>query len=148
MVSKTRIVVMIACLLLLAASPLAAGKKDEPEQVVVQHILIAFKKSIPGRDEITRTRKQARALAESLFERATSGEDFDALVNEYSNDTPPGKLLLTNKGVNPVRGGRTRDQVVPRFGDASFRLGVGEMELISHHAALSPYGWHIIKRLE
>jgi hypothetical protein len=30
----------------------------------------------------------------------------------------------------------------------SFRLEVDEIGLASHHAALSPYGWHVIKRLE
>ena len=71
MVSKLRIAVVIACLLL-TALPLTAGKKDEPDQVVVQHILIGFKKSLPNRI-LERTRKQARALAESLLERAQNG---------------------------------------------------------------------------
>ena len=145
MVSKIRIGMMVVCLLL-AGLP-AMAKKGEPDQVVVQHILIAFKKSVPGRD-IERSRKAARALAESLWERIGNGEDFDALVKEYTDDQYPGKLLLTNTGVNPIRGGRTREQVVPRFGDVSFRLEVGELEMAKHHAALSPYGWHIIKRLE
>ena len=146
MVSKLRIAVIIACLLLIAL-PLTAGKKDEPDQVVVQHILIAFKKSIPGRD-IERSRKQARALAESLFDRATKGEDFDALVKEYSDDQYPCKVLVINDGVNQIRGASKRANLVARFGDISFRLEVGEIEMAAHHAALSQFGWHIIKRLE
>jgi parvulin-like peptidyl-prolyl isomerase len=41
-----------------------------------------------------------------------------------------------------------RSQVVAKFGDLAFRLEVGEVGLASYHAALSPYGWHVIKRLE
>ena len=145
MISKLRIGVVVACCLL-AALP-AGARKGEPDQVVVQHILIGFKRSVPNKT-IERSRKEARALAESLFDRAVAGEDFDALVKEYTDDQYPGKMLLTNKGVNPVRGGRTRDQVVAKFGDLSFRLEVGEVGLASHHAALSQYGWHVIKRLE
>jgi hypothetical protein len=145
MISRLRIGVVVACFLL-AALPIGAGK-GEPEKVLVQHILIAFKRSVPNKP-LKRTRKEARALAESLYDRAVKGEDFDALVKEYTNDQYPGMMLLTNKGAPQVQGGRTRDDVVPKFGDVSFRLEVDEIGLASHHAALSPYGWHVIKRLE
>ena len=145
MISRLRIGVVVACFLL-AALPVGAGK-GEPDQVVVQHILIAFKRSVPNKT-LERSRKEARALAESLLDRAVAGEEFDALVKEYTDDQYPGTMLLTNKGANRVRGGRTRDDVVPKFGDLSFRLEIDEVGLVSHHAALSPYGWHVIKRLE
>lgn len=143
--SKTRTALILACLFL-AALPLAA-RKGEPDQVLVQHILVGFKKSIPNK-EIERSRKQARSLAESLLARARGGEDFDALVKEFTDDRYPGKYLITNKGVSPVRGAMTRDQLTARFGDIAFRLEVGEIDMAPHHAALSPYGYHIIKRLE
>jgi foldase protein PrsA len=140
-----RIVAMLACIVL-ASLPLHAAT-DEPDKVVVQHILIGFKKSVPDQT-LERTRKEARALAEQLLRRAQEGEDFDALVKEYTNDQYPGKLLLTNKKVPAVKDGRTRDQVTAKFGDVAFRLEVGEVAMASHHAALSPFGYHIIKRLE
>jgi len=145
MISRLRIGVVIACFLL-AALPVGAGK-GEPDQVLVQHILIAFKRSVPNKT-IERSRKEARALAESLYDRAMKGEDFDALVKEHTDDQYPGMMLLTNKGAKRVQGGRTRDDVVPKFGDLSFRLEVDEIGLATHHAALSPYGWHVIKRIE
>jgi hypothetical protein len=37
---------------------------------------------------------------------------------------------------------------VARFGDVAFGLAVGEVGLAAYHAATSPYGWHVIKRLE
>jgi parvulin-like peptidyl-prolyl isomerase len=136
---------MLACLLL-AASPLQA-KKGEPDTVVIQHILIGYGKSVPDK-KLDRKRSEARDLAEELLRRAQEGEDFDAMVKEHTNDAYPGIMLLTNDGVNPVRGGTVRSNVVAKFGDMSFQLEVGEFGLVKHHAALSPYGWHIIKRLE
>ena len=145
MISRIGVGMVVACLLL-AALPAGAGR-EEPDKVVVQHILIGFKKSVPNKT-LERSRKEARALAEHLLDRAEKGEDFDALVKEYTDDQYPGKMLLTNKGASQIRGATTRDQVVAKFGDLSFRLEVGEIGLASHHAALSPFGWHVIKRLE
>ena len=56
-------------------------EKPEPERVTIQHILIAFEGTVPGKD-ITRSKEEAQALAQDLFERAKKGEDFDALVWE------------------------------------------------------------------
>lgn len=145
-----RRIVVTAVLLLALLSPLttAMGSRDgEPEQVVVQHMLIAFKHSVRGK-EISRSRKEARALAESLMSRIEAGEDFDALVQEYTDDKYPGIMLLTNEGAKPQPNATPRSGVVIRFGDVAFRLEVGQVELADYHASLSPYGWHIIKRLE
>ncbi|MFT5049926.1 MAG: peptidyl-prolyl cis-trans isomerase B (cyclophilin B) [Chlamydiales bacterium] len=42
----------------------------------------------------------------------------------------------------------TREQMVPAFGDVGFLLEVGEVGLAPFDPAKSPYGWHVIKRLE
>lgn len=136
--------VLVGCLL--ATLPVHA-RKDEPDKVIVQHILVGFKKSVPGKT-LDRTKQQAKALATDLLRRAEEGEDFDALVKEYTDDQYPGKMLLTNKNAPRISGGTMRSQVVARFGDVAFRLEVGEVGMASYHAALSPYGWHVIKRLE
>lgn len=41
-----------------------------------------------------------------------------------------------------------RDGMVPAFGDVAFSLEVGEVGLAPYDAKSSPFGWHIIKRLE
>jgi foldase protein PrsA len=134
-------------LFLLFLPLLLASKPPEPQWVKVQHILVGFKGSIHGKP-IERTKAEAQALAEKLLERARAGEDFDALVKQYTDDRYPGIYTLTNTNA-PRRGdARTRDQMVVAFGDVSFRLGVGEIGMAAHHGANSPYGWHIIKRLE
>ena len=140
-------VAWILAVLLLATLPMQSAKEGEPEKVVVQHILIGFKRSIPNK-KLDRSRAQAKALAQDLLRRAQEGEEFDALVKEYTDDQYPGFMLLTNKDAPRVPNGTQRSQVVPRFGDVAFSLEVGEVEIANYHAALSPYGWHIIKRLE
>ena len=124
-----------------------AARKEEPDVVVVQHILIGFKKSVPNK-KLDRTKKQAETLALELLERARSGEDFDALVEQHTNDRHPGVYKLTNKGAPLMSNARARDDMVPNFGRIAFSLEVGEVGLAKYHPGNSPYGWHVIKRLE
>jgi parvulin-like peptidyl-prolyl isomerase len=143
---KPRYLVAVIIAALVSPVPGLAGE-EEPDKVKVQHILIAFKSSIPGQ-KIDRTKKEAKALAAEVLRRAKEGDDFLALVEEYTDDRPPGIYLLTNKGAPRVAGGRMRDEMVPGFGDVAFGLEVGEIGVAEFNFRLSPYGWHIIKRLE
>ena len=126
---------------------LQAKRKDEPDTVLVQHILIGFNKSVPGK-KLDRTKKEAQALAEELLERAQAGEDFDALVKEYTDDKHPGIYRLTNRDAPLLQDSRKRSDMVANFGAVSFQLEVGEVGLAKFHGGNSPYGWHVIKRLE
>jgi foldase protein PrsA len=142
-----RVAVALAAAASLAAAGEPADGRREPDRVVVQHVLIGFKHSIPNKT-LERSKAQARQLAEDLLRRARDGEDFDALVRQYTDDRHPGIYVLTNHKAPRTTGARTRDEMVPRFGDVAFRLEVGEVELAEYHAALCPYGWHVLKRLE
>ncbi len=141
--SRTGVLLALVCLLL-AIFP-AQGK--EPEKITVQHILIGFKNRIPDKP-LERSKQEAKDLAFKLLQRARDGEDFDALVKEYTNDNFPGIMLVTNSKAPQVAGGRKRSQLVPKFGDVAFRLEVGEVGMANFNTAVCPYGWHIIKRLE
>lgn len=44
--------------------------------------------------------------------------------------------------------GSSREQMVPGFADVAFGLAPGEVGIAPHDAQRSPYGWHVIKRLE
>ena len=140
---KTGIPLILFCFLV-AVYP-AQGK--EPEQITLQHILIGFKNTIPNKPQ-ERSRKEAKELAYQILQRAQDGEDFDALVKEYTNDTVPGIMIVTNNKASAVAGGRKRSDLVPKFGDVAFRLEVGEVGMANFNTAICPYGWHIIKRLE
>lgn len=139
--------IALTVVLAVAGPSVEAGKKDEPTKVLVQHILIAYKGKVPGK-KITRTKKEAEALAEELFARAKEGEDFDALVEEYTDDRYPGIYALANIGEPRPVNGFTRDQMAIRFGDVAFSIAVDEVGLAAYSGSASPYGWHIIKRLE
>ncbi len=119
----------------------------EPDRVVVQHILVSFSGKLPGKT-IGRTQDEARALAGQILERAHRGEDFDALVKQYTDDQAPGVYKLFNRGRTAAeRDEYARQGMVPCFGDLSFHLAPGEIGMCEFDPHRSPYGWHIIKRI-
>ncbi len=123
-------------------------RSQEPPRVVVQHILVSFSGKLPGKT-INRTQDEARALAGEILERARQGEDFDALVKQYTDDQAPGIYKLYNRGRTPVdRDEYARTGMVPCFGDLSFKLAPGEIGVCEYDKMRSPFGWHIIKRLK
>jgi PPIC-type PPIASE domain len=117
-----------------------------PAHIEVQHVLIGFSGSVPGKN-ITRTREEARSLAYQILEKAKAGEDFGALVAQYTDDSPPGIYAMSGSGVPPAPGEYPRDKMVPAFGNVGFAIQVGEVGIADYDPATSPYGWHVIKRL-
>jgi len=139
-------------LILFAAAPAgnpSPARAAEPDRVAVQHILISFKGAIP-KPTVTRTKEEAQKLAEEVFERANKGEDFDALVKQYTNDEYPGVYRMSNKGITPDQSKQEypREGMVKGFGDVSFSLPVGGIGMAKYDSQKSKYGWHIIKRIE
>lgn len=120
---------------------------SEPEHVQVQHILIGFQGSIPGK-RITRSKDQAKELAYRLLDQARAGADFDTLVRTHTDDSPPGIYGMSNRGVAPAKGEYPREGMVAAFGDTGFPLEVGGIGIADFDPRTSPYGWHIVKRLE
>ncbi len=117
----------------------------EPQRVQVQHILIAFAGS---GTRATRTKDEAKKLAYEVLERARQGEDFDALVKQYTDDSPPGIYGMSGRGTPPAAGEHARDGMVPAFGNVGFAISAGNIGMADHDPVTSPYGWHIIKRLK
>ncbi len=72
--------------------------------VELQNLLVGFQGSMAG--DATRSRGEAERLARELLERARAGEDFDALVREYSDEEmpdfvePPGRYRVVNRGAD------------------------------------------------
>lgn len=130
-----------------AAAPAAPAPAAPADHIKVQHILISFAGKVPGKN-ITRTEDEARALAAQVLDRAKKGEDFDSLVKTYTDDRAPGIYALANSGVTPSADEFSRDRMVPAFGEVGFSLAPGEIGMAPYDPARSPFGWHIIKRLE
>jgi len=118
-----------------------------PERVQVQHILIGFSGSVPGKS-IARTKEEAKALAYQILERARKGEDFDELVRKYTDDSPPGIYGMSGAGVAPAAGEYPRTGMVPAFGNVGFSISPGNIGIADYDPTASPFGWHIIKRLK
>lgn len=149
-VSLAAAVVLVGCGSEKGSDGGAVGQKEkEPEVITVQHVLIGFEGSLPGK-AITRTRDEAQKLAGEIFEKAKSGADFDALVKEYTDDSHPGIYRMANFGVPADLSKQvySRGQMIPAFGDVGFVLKVGKVGMASYDEEKSPYGWHIIKRTE
>jgi hypothetical protein len=127
----------------------ASQKAKEPEVITVQHVLVGFEGSVPGKP-ITRTQAEAQKLAGEIFEKAKSGADFDALVKEYTDDSPPGIYRMANFGVpaDVSKQVYSRGAMIPAFGNVGFGLKVGEVGMANYDEQRSPYGWHIIRRIE
>lgn len=131
--------------------PLPGAAAAEPDYITVQHILIGFQGSVPGK-EIQRSKAEAAALANQVLAQARSGEkSFDVLVSEYTDDAYPGVYAMANFKISPAtlpQGVYPRGGMVPAFGDVGFPLQVGEVGLAEYDPSKSKYGWHVIKRVK
>ncbi|MCA8938101.1 MAG: hypothetical protein KDB68_18125, partial [Planctomycetes bacterium] len=73
-------------------------------------------------------------------------------VLEYTYDStegdPPGsyKLVANADDANSLQ--YARKDMIPWYGDAGWRLNVGEVGVILYDSTKSSYGYHIIKRIE
>jgi len=122
-----------------AAVKVLMAKPEWPEEnIEIQHILIAFQ-GAPRMSGITRSKDEAKVLAQKVYAEAIGGGDFDALVKQYTNDSSPG-IYAGSKA--------SRTRWVKGFGDVGFRLKVGEIGVSPWDATASPFGWHIIKRVK
>ncbi|HET9252303.1 MAG TPA: peptidylprolyl isomerase [Candidatus Eisenbacteria bacterium] len=117
-----------------------------PAHIEVQHILIGFAGSVPGKG-ITRSQEEARALAHEILAKARGGENFDQLVSQHTDDSPPGIYRMSNTGVSAAEGEFPRERMVPAFGNVGFNLSPGNIDIAEYDPSASPYGYHVIKRL-
>ena len=109
-------------------------KYYEDNYITAKHILITT--ADPASGETKRTDEEAKKEAQSILDRINAGEDFDTLMNQYSEDTG-----LSN---NPNGYTFTEGQMLTEFYDGAKALAEDEVsELVK-----SSYGYHIIKRVK
>ena len=101
--------------------------------IAAKHILISTVDSTTG--ETIRTDEEAKAEAQKILDRINAGEDYDALMNEYSED--PGLAG------NPDGYIFTEGDMVTEFYDGAKALAEDEVSGL----VKSDYGYHIIKRV-
>jgi hypothetical protein len=130
-------------------SSMSTASDKEPDHIKVQHILIGFTGSVPGKT-ITRTVEEAKKLAYSLVDSAKAGVSYDDLVARHTDDAAPGIYGMSNRGAVSAGPPKEypRDNMVPAFGNVGFKLKVGEIGVADYDTKTSPYGFHVIKRVE
>ena len=118
--------------------------KINSEYALVQHVLIQNKPE--GATEVDEEyAKEAKAKAEDVLKKATSGEIFANLIKDYNED--PG-MESSPQGYLINKSGYTADgqgQMVAEFTDGAFAVKPNE---VNPSLVESDYGWHIIKRCE
>ena len=109
-------------------------RREPLNEAHVAEIILQWN-GIPGA-KATRTKEEARALAEAALMKIRAGTPFEAVAKEMSD------------GPMATRGGDlgwfTRGQFLPPFEDAVFALKTGQISGVVETRS----GYHVIKRLE
>ncbi len=121
-----------------AEAPINAAEiAGQPSEISARHLLVSYKGGLRASPGIGRSKAEAKARAEEAQKRAAAGEDFVALVKQYSDE--PGAA---------ERGGDLgkfdRGSMVPAFANAAFALKVGEVSAVVE----TQFGYHVILRTE
>ncbi len=117
-----------------AAKP-AATQEKPPEWITAQHVLVAYKGAKNAPATVTRSKADAKKRAEEVAAKAKAGDDFTALVKEYSDDTATLDRLGSVGKFKP-------EGMVKPFSEAAFALKVDQASA----AVETPFGFHVIKR--
>ena len=106
----------------------AVKQMGEEKEVHARHILI---RAAPGDEKAS---KAAEDKIKSVIARLKKGEDFEKVAKEVTED-PSGKANGGDLGYF------TKDQMVPEFAEAAFKLNKGEIS----PPVKTQFGWHVIK---
>lgn len=107
----------------------AVKQMSEEQEVHARHIL--FRVADAGDQNAS---KAAEAKAKGTLDRIKKGEDFAKLAKDLTDD-PPGKQDGGDLGFF------TKDQMVPEFSEAAFKLDKGQVS----EPVKTSFGWHLIK---
>ena len=113
-----------------------APDKADVETLAKENGILASKHILLLSGETPEENEEILEKMNEILERIKDGEDFDKLMNEYSEDTG---LAQNPNGYTFMPG-----EMIDEFYDATASLEVGEVSGI----VPSSYGFHIIKRID
>jgi hypothetical protein len=119
------------------ADPAGATPANALEEISAQHLLVMYQGAKSAARSIKRSKEEARIRAGEALDAIKRGQDFDKVVSAYT-DEPGGAARRGSLGRF------SRDKMVKAFSDAAFALQVGEISSVIE----SPFGFHVIRRLE
>jgi len=108
------------------------NKAQYGDKVVVKHILVSTNDKETNEPLPEDKVAEKKKLAEEILQKVKAGEDFDALVKQYSDD--PGSV---DKGGQYVI---SRGQTAPEFDEWSFNAKEGDIDIVK-----TDFGFHIMK---
>jgi peptidyl-prolyl cis-trans isomerase C len=109
---------------------------EEPEQVKVSHVLISTWDDITRREMSDSQKKARKAVAEKVLAKAKAGDDFTALVKEFSDD----RRSKERNGEYTF----PRRRLPPEFEAAAFSMKPDQISDI----VTTRFGYHVIKFLQ
>lgn len=111
----------------------ATDERPARGEIRVAHLMLVLKNT-----DTDSLRNNAERRARELYKKIQAGESFEQLVTQYSEDPSS----ASNQGLLPYFG---TGRMVPEFEEAAFALNKdGDIS----EPILTPYGWHIIKRID
>jgi len=112
--------------------------KPWPDVIGLKHIMIAYQGALMAPFTITRSKEEAKELAESLRKKIINGEDFGKIARKYSDD----KSTYKNNG---DLGLICLDKFIPiELEEVAFNLEINKISEVVE----SPGGYHILLRYE
>lgn len=105
-------------------------------KIKAAHIMIL------SNDEMSEADQQAaEKKINEIYDLLQTGQNFEDLAGRYSDD----QSSRAKGGLLPVFGGGSKQRMVPEFEEAAFSI---EEDGAYSKPVKTPYGWHIIKRIE